>query len=180
MDSLFAPWRMQWVQREEGNESIDGCVFCELPACDHREHRIAAYSERAYVLLNRSPYNPGHVLVIPRHHVGDLFDLDTADIAGVFDLVKRTTRALDDALSPEGFNVGMNIGAAGGASIEDHVHVHVVPRWERDTTFMPTTANTQLVEEALDESYERVRDAFLGLDCAERDGHSARLSTERP
>jgi ATP adenylyltransferase len=175
MDSLFAPWRMDWIRRDERNEAIDGCVFCGLPEHNHREHRIAAYSERAFVLLNKSPYNPGHVLVIPRRHVASVSDLDTNDIAEVFGLVKRTTRALELALAPDGFNVGMNIGAAGGASIDDHIHVHVVPRWRGDTTFMPTTANTRLVEEALDETYERIRDAFGSLDGTEDEGASVRV-----
>jgi len=179
MDSVFAPWRLDWIRRDEGNEAIDGCVFCELPEYDHREHRIAAYSGRAFVLLNKSPYNPGHVLVIPRRHVSNVSELNTADISEVFGLLKQAIRALELAFSPDGFNIGMNIGSAGGASIEDHIHVHVVPRWRRDTTFMPTTANTRLVEEALDESYERIRAAFGSLDGTEDEGVSVRVPLPR-
>lgn len=165
MDSMFAPWRMDWVTREDSNEGIDGCVFCELPEADtDQETRIIARSDHSYVLVNKAPYTPGHVLVIPHSHAGDLIELETETIQDVFMLTKQTTAAIEHALRPDGFNIGMNIGKAGGASVEDHVHMHVIPRWHGDTTFMPTTANTKIIAEALDETYERLRTAFTQLD----------------
>jgi len=165
MDSMFAPWRMDWVTREDTNEGIDGCVFCELPEADTvQEIRIMVRSDHSYVLVNKAPYTPGHVLVVPQSHAGGLIELKTESIHDIFTLTKQTTAAINHALRPDGFNIGMNIGKAGGASIEDHVHIHIVPRWKGDTTFMPVTANTQIIAEALDETYERLRTAFTQLD----------------
>jgi ATP adenylyltransferase len=162
---MFAPWRMDWVTREDTNEGIDGCVFCELPEADTaQETHIMVRSDHSYVLLNKAPYTPGHVLVIPHSHAGSLIELKTESIHDVFFLTKQTMAAIKNALRPDGFNIGMNIGKAGGASIEDHVHLHVVPRWHGDTTFMPITANTKIIAEALDETYERLRTAFTQLD----------------
>ena len=171
MDPIFAPWRMDWVTREDTNEGIDGCVFCELPKADSdQEFRIIAFSEQSYVLVNKAPYTPGHVLVIPHHHVENIVDLEPETILDVFTLTKHTTAAIEHALRPDGFNIGMNIGKAGGASVEDHVHIHVVPRWHGDTTFMPTTANTKIIAEALDETYERLQSAFAQLEEWESPG----------
>ena len=168
MDRLFAPWRMDWVTRDEGASDAWECVFCELPNADaDREHRIVARSDDAYVLVNKAPYTPGHLLVLPFGHGGSVEDADEATLLSVFRLLQTSVEALNAALDPDGLNVGMNVGEAGGASVTDHLHVHVVPRWAGDTTFMPTTANSKIVAEALDETYERLRAAFAELDATE-------------
>ena len=118
------------------------------------------------MLINKAPYTPGHLLVLPFGHGGSLTDADDESLLGVFRLLQTSVEALDAALEPDGVNVGMNVGEAGGASITDHLHVHVVPRWAGDTTFMPTTANAKVAPEALDETYERLRPAFADLDTA--------------
>lgn len=166
MERVFAPWRMEWVRTDEASEP-DRCVFCDLPeAGNDRENRIVARAPNGYLLLNKSPYTPGHLLVLPYRHVSTIDSMDEEGLFDVVVLVKRATAVVDDVLNPDGFNIGMNLGKAGGASIENHLHVHVVPRWDGDTTFMPTTANTKIIPEALDETYERLHREFADLDGA--------------
>lgn len=168
MDPIFAPWRMDWITRDDPNEGINECIFCELPeeGAD-KENRILARSGEAYVVLNKAPYTPGHLLVVPFAHADNVAHLNKQAVSGTFGLVQVAVKAIDRTLYPDGYNIGMNIGEAGGASIEDHLHVHVVPRWKGDTTFMPTISNTKVVAEALDETYERLYEAFLEFECAD-------------
>lgn len=163
MDSLFAPWRMQWVTRERpASDGDSGCVFCDLPAGDEdRENNIVARSRHTYVLLNNRPYNPGHVMVLPYEHTGEFYTLDEEPLLDYVKTVQLVMSVVDRTLSPGGFNVGFNIGAAGGASVTEHLHMHVIPRWQSDTSFMPITANTAVVEEAVDETYERLHAGLL-------------------
>lgn len=157
MDQMFAPWRLEWVQRDERDSEFDDCVLCGLPNGDDRQHRILARNDHAYVVLNNAPYAPGHAMVVPNDHVRDYHRLDETTMLALNRLQSTTMEAIENVYYPQGFNVGMNIGTAGGASIDDHLHVHVVPRWQGDSTFMPTTADTQVIVEALDESYEKLR-----------------------
>lgn len=172
MDQVFAPWRIDWVEREGGDDGVDGCPFCVLPERDaDRESRIVARTPRSFVILNNYPYNPGHAMVIPRAHEGDYAALGEADLLDHARLKQRTFEALRVALDPDGFNAGMNHGgSAAGGSIDEHVHTHVVPRWSGDTNFMPVVSDTKVIVEALDDTWERVRDAFAELDGAELDG----------
>jgi len=176
MDQIFAPWRIEWVEREEGNEGIEGCVFCALPNReDDREARIVAGSEHAYVLLNNYPYNPGHAMVVPRVHTGDYADLSEEVFLDHARLKARTLEAMRTALNPDGFNAGLNLGGdAAGGSIDDHLHTHVVPRWSGDTNFMATIADTTVIVEAIADTYDRLRAAFLeDADAEDRDGDGA-------
>ncbi|SEW21417.1 HIT family protein [Natrinema salifodinae] len=167
MDQVFAPWRIEWIRRDEGNPDIEDCVFCELPAFDDdREHLIVARSEHAFVMLNNYPYNPGHAMVIPHVHTGDYTDLDDAVLLDHARLKQRAFDALEVALEPDGFNAGLNLGDGAGGSIDDHLHTHVVPRWQGDTNFMPVLSDTSVIVEALEETYDRVRDAFAAQEGA--------------
>ncbi|THE66809.1 HIT domain-containing protein [Salinadaptatus halalkaliphilus] len=165
MDQVFAPWRIEWIRREEKNPDIDDCVFCELPAqSTDRENLLVARSDHAIVLLNNYPYNPGHTMVIPRLHTGAYSDLDDDQLLDHARLKQRTFDALEVALEPDGFNAGLNLGDGAGGSIDDHLHTHVVPRWEGDTNFMPVLSETSVIVEALDDTYDRLRDAFAAQD----------------
>jgi ATP adenylyltransferase len=161
MDQVFAPWRIEWVERE-GEPEFEECVFCELPGLDEdRTRRIVAHNERAYVLLNNYPYNPGHAMVIPNAHTGDYRDLDDDTLLAHARLKQRTFDAIEAALAPDGFNAGLNLGgAAAGGSVDDHLHTHVVPRWSGDTNFMPVLGDTKVIVEALEDTYDRLHDAF--------------------
>lgn len=160
MDQMFAPWRIEWVERN-GSENIDGCPFCVLPNRDDaREALVVAESEHAFVLLNNYPYNPGHVMVIPRRHTGEYTALDDDVLLDHAGLKQRTMRALDAAFDPDGVNTGLNLGDASGGSVDDHLHTHVVPRWGGDTNFMPICSDTKVIVQALKESYDQLHEAF--------------------
>ncbi len=169
MDQIFAPWRIEWVERE-GESEFEACVFCELPEKEpDREYYHLARSERAYVVLNNYPYNPGHAMVIPHQHTGDYRELDSQTLLEKERLLQRTIDAMDQALAPDGYNVGYNLGsAAAGGSIDDHLHAHIVPRWNGDTNFMPTIGETKVIVEAVLESYDRLHEAFASQDGVER------------
>ncbi|MFD1565659.1 HIT family protein [Haloarchaeobius amylolyticus] len=161
MEQVFAPWRIEWIRRENKNEDIEDCVFCELPEQDSdRENLIVARSDDAFVMLNNYPYNPGHTMVIPRVHTGEYAALEDEILLDHARLKQRTFDALEDALEPDGFNTGLNLGNGAGGSIDDHLHTHVVPRWQGDTNFMPVLSDTTVIVEALEATYDHVHDAF--------------------
>ena len=161
MDQLFAPWRIEWVERSEHNPDVD-CVFCAFfDDDDDREHNVVARSDHAFVLLNNYPYNPGHVMVIPETHTGEYGDLSEAVLLDHARLKQRTFAAMDEALGPDGYNAGLNLGgSAAGGSIDDHLHTHVVPRWDGDTNFMPVVGDTKVIVQAVEETYDRLHEAF--------------------
>ena len=139
----------------------DGCVFCDHLAEGNDEKAHILYrGPTTFVILNAFPYNTGHVMVAPNRHVGRPGDLDAAERAALFELTNTAIEVSNDAMGPEGFNVGMNIGKAGGAGIPGHLHVQVVPRWSGDTNFMPVTANTKVLPEMLAETYAKLRPRF--------------------
>lgn len=161
---LFAPWRMEWVTRD-GNQPDDECVFCTMEADSADcENRVIARSDHGYAVLNRSPYNPGHVLVVPTRHVSAYPELDRLELTDFHQLQQHTIHVVSEIYNPDGFNVGMNLGSAGGASIDDHLHAHIVPRWESDTTFMSVITDTEVIEESLDTAYDRLHSGFEELD----------------
>lgn len=158
MNHLWSPWRMEYL---ESNKKKEGCVFCkaqELP--DNAENLIAYRSERAYVILNRYPYTSGHLLVNPYQHVTTLEELDSDTRAEMMELASRCTTVLKSIYKPQGFNVGVNMGAAAGAGVPEHIHLHVVPRWSGDTTFMTTLGQTRVLPEELETTYERIKNGF--------------------
>jgi ATP adenylyltransferase len=167
MDKVFAPWRIEWVEREETNPDVD-CVFCAfLEQDDDRENNLVARSDHAFVLLNNYPYNPGHVMVIPSRHTGEWGTLSDAELLDHARLKVATIDALEAGLGPDGINAGENLGGdAAGGSIDDHVHTHLVPRWSGDTNFMPVIGETKVIVEALEETYDRLHEAFASLPAA--------------
>jgi ATP adenylyltransferase len=161
MDQVFAPWRIEWVEREDRNTDVE-CVFCEFPTRDDaRNALVLAQNDHAAVMLNNYPYNPGHAMVIPHAHEGDWRALDDDQLLAHAQLKRRTIDAMDAAFSPAGFNAGENLGgSAAGGSIGDHLHTHVVPRWRGDTNFMPVISDTKVIVEAVTDTYDRLHDAF--------------------
>jgi len=179
MDSVFAPWRIEWVERD-GSDDVEGCVFCALPTGEtDRDSLVVARNDHAYVVLNNYPYNPGHVMVIPDVHEGDYEALSAAVLLAHSRLTQQTIEALKDALNPDGVNAGLNLGgSAAGGSIDDHLHTHVVPRWSGDTNFMPVVAETKVIVEALEDTYERLHESFADLDDAESTDEDAAVTLE--
>jgi ATP adenylyltransferase len=165
MDQVFAPWRIEWVEREGKHPEINDCVFCELPELgDDEGNLVVARSDHAFVLLNNYPYNPGHAMVIPDRHTGEYGDLPDEVLLDHARLKQRTFAAIRDALGADGFNAGLNLGDGAGGSVDDHLHTHVVPRWEGDTNFMPVLSDTKVIVEALADTYDRLHDAFAAQD----------------
>ncbi len=158
MKHLWSPWRMTYI---ENHTKTDGCVFCaEQAKTDSAESLIAFRGERAYVILNRYPYTSGHLMVIPFEHKSSLEELDAPTRAEMMELTSRCITILQSVYKPQGFNVGINIGEAAGAGVLDHVHIHIVPRWNGDTNFMSALGETRVLPEALEDTYRRVREAF--------------------
>lgn len=179
MERLFAPWRIEWIEREDKNPDIDRCIFCELPERDaDREYRIVARNEHAYVMLNNYPYNPGHVMVIPQVHTGSFEDLPEEVLEAHARLKARTFEAMSEAFAPDGFNAGLNLGQGAGGSIDDHLHTHIVPRWEADTNFMPVVADTKVIVQAVDETYERLHSAFGAIEGTKTAGIDTAVRTD--
>ncbi len=161
MDRLWTPWRMQYVT--SAGAPTETCLFCDKAADTHDAENLLVFrGERAYVLLNLFPYNTGHVMVAPYQHTADLASLDPAVATEIFALTQRSVRALELEYHPQGFNIGMNLGRVAGAGIPDHLHLHVVPRWGGDTNFMTVTADTKVMPESLDRTYQRLKPRFEG------------------
>ncbi|MFB3739506.1 MAG: HIT domain-containing protein [Candidatus Velamenicoccus archaeovorus] len=160
MDRIWSPWRMRYIESAKAGDE-DGCIFCDLPARgDDAGTHILSRGARAFAMLNTYPYNPGHVMVAPFRHVGDLEDLSPEELADVDRLLQASVRALREEMDPHGYNVGMNLGRVAGAGIPDHLHWHVVPRWSGDTNFMPVVAETRVLPELLDETYRKLLPRF--------------------
>lgn len=163
MNNLWAPWRMKYIKGEEGKIS-DGCVFCRIVnEKDDRKNYIVFRGETCYVVLNKFPYNNGHVMVIPYNHKNDLLSLSPQIQNECQLLINKTITALRKTLNPQGINVGLNLGSAAGAGIAEHVHYHILPRWTGDTNFMPAIAGVKVISESLDDTYNKLKEAFKEL-----------------
>jgi len=155
MERLWAPWRMEYIQNEIGGE---GCFLCESHKDDKdRQNLVLWRSEHCFSMLNRWPYNNGHLLVAPREHVADFADLPDEVLLDQMKLLSRCKKNLEKILEPDGYNVGLNLGRAAGAGVEDHVHWHVVPRWNGDSNFMPVLGATKVIPQSLGELWDLLR-----------------------
>jgi ATP adenylyltransferase len=141
----------------------EGCLFCVKPHEEDAQAHIVHRGRLGYVILNRFPYNNGHLMVVPYAHVATLEDMDSETLVELMELTQLSLGVLREAYAPEGFNLGVNIGGVAGAGIADHIHLHVVPRWGGDTNYMTTVGGTRTIPEWLDQTYERLRPLFERL-----------------
>jgi len=157
MRQLWAPWRMAYIQDDGARPA--GCIFC-VKAAEHRddENLILLRSEYCFALLNLYPYNNGHLMIAPYQHAPSLCDLDAATLTDIMLTTQRCLGALQAALNPQGYNMGINQGAAAGAGIADHIHFHIVPRWIGDTNFMPVLADVKVMPEYLQTTLRQLRE----------------------
>jgi ATP adenylyltransferase len=159
MDRLWAPWRMNYVQNVDKKD--EGCIFCTKPGeSDDRSNLILYRGEHTFVLMNLFPYNNGHLMVIPYQHTSDMLDLPPETAEDLWSNLCRCKQALAAAFKPDGFNIGMNIGRTAGAGIDQHVHMHIVPRWNGDTNFMPVIGKTKVISQGIGETYDQLLPYF--------------------
>jgi ATP adenylyltransferase len=158
MDRLWTPWRLAYVTNASDEQS--GCIFCDALAEAGGHPLIVHRGERTFVILNKYPYNNGHLMVVPHRHVGRLADLDQAELLEFATLAQLAERALGEAYAAHGFNMGLNLGKPAGAGVLDHVHLHVVPRWHGDTNFISVVGETRVLPEELPATADRLRDVF--------------------
>jgi ATP adenylyltransferase len=152
---------MEYIRMASAEGESEGCFFCQkLVAGDDEAAYILVRTDAAFAILNAFPYNPGHLMVAPVRHVGEFEGLAAAEHAEASALLERSIRALKEASSPDGFNLGMNLGRVAGAGVPGHLHWHVVPRWNGDTNFMPVIADTKVLPEALAQTYARLKPLF--------------------
>ena len=157
MEQIWAPWRIEYIRQAEKG----GCFLCEKPKENKDESNFILFrGESNFIILNSFPYNTGHLMVVPYRHIGHLDGLTDKEAKEHFELVKRSLTLLNQVMRPAGFNIGMNLGKVSGAGVDDHIHTHIVPRWQGDTNFMPVISNTRVVPEALAATYKKLKDCL--------------------
>jgi len=154
MKSIYAPWRMAYIK----GEKMKGCVFCKESVRD--DSYVLLDGKSAFVMLNAYPYTNGHLMIIPFRHLSSLEALLPEERLEIFSLVDISVRVLTEVMSPDGFNIGMNLGRAAGAGIDDHLHVHVVPRWNGDTNFMSVVGDIRVIPDDILKSCEELKSIF--------------------
>ena len=159
-DILWAGWRAGYLEELVGPGAHRPCLFCGLPKGGDDEGHVLERGEAAFSVLNLYPYTSGHIMVAPFRHVATLSGLEVAEVNEIWRLVVRAEAALDATYAPHGYNLGVNLGRAGGAGVPGHLHVHLVPRYEGDANFMTTVANTRVIPESIDGTWERLRAAL--------------------
>jgi len=157
MEHIWAPWRIEYIE----SAKTAGCILCEKPAEDNDiENYILFRGEKNFVILNKYPYNPGHLMIAPYRHIAKLEELSDDELFEHWKIVSRGVMILRETLNPGGFNVGINMGRTAGAGIEEHIHTHIVPRWHGDTNFVTVVADVRVLPQALADTYERLRNKF--------------------
>ena len=157
---IWAPWRLAYV-KDASKDVEQECIFCAKPAAnDDRANLIVHRGERCFVILNLFPYTNGHLMVAPYEHVGSIQAIEPDTIAEMMALSQRAITILEDAYGPHGLNVGLNQGRVAGAGVEHHIHMHVVPRWGGDTNFMPVLADTRVMPQTLEQTYDALEGRF--------------------
>ncbi len=158
MDHLWAPWRLSYVKSAKAPVAEDPCFIClGVGVEDDRRNLIALRTPLSVVVLNRFPYNNGHLLVAPLAHKGRLDELTTAELLDTMETLRRMVGVLDEVMRPAGYNIGLNLGHAAGAGLPGHLHWHIVPRWNGDTNFMPVLADVKVIVQSLDALYDLIR-----------------------
>lgn len=157
MKYLWAPWRMEYILKEKN----EGCIFCEIPKENQDKENYVLYRGKfCFVILNTYPYNNGHIMIAPYAHIKNLEELNRDTINELMSLCQKSISVLKKKINPQGFNIGANIGKVGGAGILEHVHLHIVPRWQGDTNFMPVISDTKVMPQYLSETYDLLKAGF--------------------
>jgi ATP adenylyltransferase len=161
MERIWAPWRIEYVTADE----TPGCIFCNKPTEDRdKENMILFRGKLSFIMLNAFPYNNGHLMVAPYRHVGEFSEVNDEEMLDIMRLTRVGKDVLAKAFCPDGFNIGINLGRVAGAGIADHIHVHIVPRWNGDTNFMPVLADIKVMPQALERAYEVLKEAIDSME----------------
>lgn len=162
MERLWAPWRLEYIKSTQDDE--EDCIFCQKPKeTDDKENLIVYRSNLSFVIMNKFPYNNGHLMVVPYIHEADLTKFTDDVLLDMQHLLQLSLKALNDTMNPHGINIGVNLGRSAGAGIVDHLHYHMVPRWNGDTNYMPVLAGTKVISEALEDSWQKLHTSFKKL-----------------
>jgi len=164
MKQMWAPWRSAYILGQEEREK--GCILCNRATCpeeEHEEQGVLYQSKHAYVMLNRYPYTGGHLMVVPNRHTADLNGLTRDEYVALSLLVRIATTKLGEAFHPQGFNIGMNLGRVAGAGIDEHLHMHIVPRFNGDTNFFPVMTDTRVIHQSLKDLYKTLAPLFADV-----------------
>lgn len=165
MERLWSPWRSQYISSFSAEKPDDCCVFCAaLESSNDDEHYLVKRHEHCFALLNLFPYNSGHLLIIPNKHAATYDELNEATYIEMMLIVRNWMKVLGNVMHPQGFNIGSNIGRVGGAGIDQHIHVHIVPRWNGDVNFMPVIGETKVISESLNTTMHQLRAAYGELE----------------
>ena len=156
MERIWAPWRIEYILANKPQ----GCIFCDRPGESDRDRLILHRTSLSFVLLNRYPYTNGHLMVAPYRHTADLNSLSDAEMLDLFRAVRLSQQVLQDAASPQGYNIGVNLGRAAGAGVDEHLHIHIVPRWNGDTNFMSVVDDLRVMPENLMSTYDLLLPGF--------------------
>ena len=157
MKHIWAPWRMEYIRMEKS----EGCILCENSRQSNDAANYILYrGDKNFVIMNSYPYTPGHLMVVPYRHISSLEELTDEELHEHFNMVSRSIKVLRQVFNPGGFNLGINIGKVAGAGIENHVHTHIVPRWQGDTNFMSVITDVRVLPEALTETYQKLQGKF--------------------
>jgi ATP adenylyltransferase len=160
---MWAPWRMEYILSESEDKS-DDCIFCTFPAEKNDEKNLIVYrSEFCFIILNKYPYNNAHIMVVPYNHVSDILELDEKELLDIQKTIQKSVRVLRKEVRPHAMNIGMNLGRLAGAGIDEHLHYHIVPRWDGDTNFMPVLTDTKVISESLNETWQRLYKGFKDI-----------------
>jgi len=151
MKKIWAPWRMEYILHVD--DSVK-CIFCE------KKQYVLKETRYAMVMLNLFPYNPGHLMVAPKRHVANLEDLTDEELKEIMELTQKSVKVLKEIANPDGFNIGINIGRVAGAGFEGHIHIHIVPRWNGDTNFMPIIGETKVIPEGIEKTFKKLKPYF--------------------
>lgn len=164
MERLWSPWRSQYIDsfKQQGNEQVDDCFFCDAAndSDNPANHLVLYNSPHAVVMLNKYPYNNGHVLIAPKIHTSDLFELPDDVYLEISTLIRKCVAVLQDVYCPQGFNIGANLGRAAGAGVPKHIHYHVLPRWNGDTNFLPVIGEVKVISEDISDTYKKLLQHF--------------------
>jgi ATP adenylyltransferase len=164
MDQLWAPWRMAYILEAKEGSTDNTCIFCEKPKQQTDEENLIVHrSDECFVMLNKFPYNNGHLMIVPYLHESDLTKLSEQVTHDMHRILNMSITAVRKTMEPHGMNIGLNLGQTAGAGIVDHLHYHLVPRWNGDTNFMPVISGTKVISEALSDTWRKLHTVFKGL-----------------